>query len=72
MTFRAPWDVSCGHFSNAALGRYRAFVTDHKRTVAIQTRRGIVVVSPDQPQAFVDALASFARPGAQLRYSHRT
>jgi hypothetical protein len=44
------------HFSNTALGRYRAFVTDYKRTVVIDTPRGIVVVSPDRPEAFVDAI----------------
>lgn len=45
-----------GHFSNAALGRYRAFVTDFKRTVVLDTPRGIVVVSPDRPDDFVSAL----------------
>jgi hypothetical protein len=45
-----------GHFSNAALGRYRAFVTDFKRTVVVHTPRGIVVVSPDRPDDFVSAL----------------
>ena len=44
-----------GHFSNAALGRYRAFVTDFKRTVVIRTARGTVVVSPDRPQEFAAA-----------------
>jgi hypothetical protein len=51
-----------GHFSNAALGRYRAFVTDFKRTVVLDTPRGIVVVSPDQPEAFVVAVEHAARP----------
>lgn len=45
-----------GHFSNAALGRYRAFVTDFKRTVVIDTPHGILVVSPDRPDQFVAAL----------------
>ena len=45
-----------GYFSNAALGRYRAFVTDFKRTVVLDTPRGIVVVSPDRPDDFVRAL----------------
>jgi hypothetical protein len=45
-----------GHFSNAALGRYRAFVTDFKRTVVLDTPRGIVVVSPDRPDDFVSAV----------------
>jgi hypothetical protein len=46
-----------GHFSNAALGRYRAFVTDHKRTVVIETAQGKVVVSPDRPDDFVEAVS---------------
>jgi hypothetical protein len=50
-----------GHFSNAALGRYRAFVTDFKRTVVVETPRGIVVVSPDRPDQFVAAVEDAAR-----------
>lgn len=51
-----------GHFSNATLGRYRAFVTDFTRTVVIDTPRGIVVVSPDQPDDFVAAVEDAIRP----------
>jgi hypothetical protein len=51
-----------GYFSNAALGRYRAFVTDFKRTVVITTQKGIVVVSPDRPEEFAAAIE-------QVRYS---
>lgn len=51
-----------GHFSNADLGRYRAFVTDFKRTVVLQTARGVVVISPDRPEQFVAALEHAARP----------
>ena len=50
-----------GYFSNAALGRYRAFVTDFRRTVVLETPRGIVVVSPDRPEAFVAALEHSTR-----------
>jgi hypothetical protein len=50
-----------GWFSNSALGRYRAFVTDFTRTVVLDTPRGIVVVSPDQPDAFVAAIERAAR-----------
>lgn len=53
-----------GLFSNAALGRYRAFVTDHKRTVVLEMPRGIVVVSPDRPHAFVDAIGAAAQRSA--------
>ena len=51
-----------GTFSNAALGRYRAFVTDLKRTVVLDTPRGIVVVSPDRPEDFVAAVQRVAGP----------
>jgi len=42
-----------GWFCNAALGRYRAFVTDPNRTVVLQLSRGTVVVSPSAPSDFV-------------------
>lgn len=45
-----------GHFSNSRLGRYRAFVTDMTRTVVLTTPRGLVVVSPDDPEEFVRAV----------------
>lgn len=51
-----------GRFSNGALGRYTAFVTDLKRTVVVETPKGIVVVSPDSPAAFVDTLERVTRP----------
>ena len=52
-----------GRFSNAALGRYRAYVTDHKRTVVIETPQGILVVSPDRPEHFIAAVtAASAEP----------
>ena len=45
-----------GHFSGSGLGRYRAFVTDPARTVILETRCGIVVVSPDDPRQFVEGV----------------
>lgn len=50
-----------GRFSGSGLGRYHAFVTDPGRTVVVNTKRGIVVVSPDRPPEFVDAVAGAAR-----------
>lgn len=47
-----------GRFSNAALGRYRAYVTDHKRTVVIDSPHGILVVSPDRPEQFIAAITA--------------
>lgn len=46
-----------GRFSGSGLGRYHAFVTDPRRTVVLTTRQGIVVVSPDRPDDFVEAVS---------------
>jgi hypothetical protein len=46
-----------GRFSNAALGSYHAFVTDFRRTVVLETPRGVLVVSPDDPHEFTAAIA---------------
>lgn len=46
-----------GVFRNAALGRYRAFVTDPARAVVLRRRRGSVVVSPADSQAFLRHVA---------------
>jgi hypothetical protein len=50
-----------GRFAGSDLGRYHAYVTDPEKTVVLKTSRGIVVVSPDQPEAFLAALP--APPG---------
>lgn len=50
-----------GHFSGSGLGRYRAFVTDPARTVVLETKRGIVVVSPDRPAEFAETVKTMAR-----------
>ena len=50
-----------GRFSNSALGRYHAYVTDFSRTVVLDTPRGIVVVSPDDPYAFMTAVAEVVK-----------
>lgn len=50
-----------GHFAGSGLGRYRAFVTDPNRTVIVESGRGIVVVSPDDPERFADAIAMETR-----------
>jgi hypothetical protein len=49
-----------GHFSGSGLGRYRAFVTDPARTVILETRKGVVVVSPDRPADFAQAVSACA------------
>jgi len=50
-----------GGFHNAELGSYRAFVTDHARTVVLRFpdragRDRVIVMSPDDPDAFVGLL----------------
>lgn len=42
-----------GYFRNRHLGGYRAFVTDPHRTVVLRYPERTVVVSPDDPAAFV-------------------
>ncbi len=54
-----------GLFENAALGRYRAFVTDPKSAVVLQLESGVVVVSPAHPQAFLGHLQLVA-PGVSV------
>ena len=50
-----------GRFRNAELGSYRAFATDQSRTVVLRFpgRAGseVLVMSPDDPEAFVALLA---------------
>lgn len=43
-----------GVFRNSTLGRYRAFVTDPRRAVALRSPSRVVVVSPADPQAFLE------------------
>ena len=42
-----------GAFHNKKLGSYRAFATDPKRAVVLRFPERIVVVTPDNPEAFV-------------------
>jgi hypothetical protein len=46
-----------GLFSNRTLGRYRAFVTDPRHAVVLRLRDRVLVLSPANPGAFLDALA---------------
>jgi hypothetical protein len=45
-----------GSFRNRKLGSYRAYVTDVKNAVVIKLPSGVLVVSPDSPDRFVDAV----------------
>lgn len=50
-----------GLFWNRRLGRYRAYVTDLHRTVVLRFVTRTVVLSPRDPQAFVEQLGSTAK-----------
>jgi transcriptional regulator with XRE-family HTH domain len=45
-----------GRYHNGVLGHYRAYVTDPKNAVVLELGASKIVVSPDDPQAFVEAL----------------
>jgi hypothetical protein len=49
-----------GRFGNRKLGSYRAYVTDTKNSVVIRLATGVIVVSPDSPGRFVDAVKALA------------
>jgi|SRR5580704_12651255 hypothetical protein len=46
----------CGWFRNAKLGVYRAFCTDSAHAVVLRFPDRTVVVTPDQPGKFVEAV----------------
>jgi hypothetical protein len=48
-----------GVYQNRLLGRYRAFVTDPRRSVVLGLPDRIVVVSPADPGPFLEQLAMF-------------
>jgi hypothetical protein len=45
-----------GWYWNKRLGKYRAFVTDLNRTVVLRFGTRTVVVSPDDPEGFINEL----------------
>lgn len=46
----------CGWFRNKKLGLYRAFATDPKRSVVLRFGSQTIVVTPEDPAAFVEAI----------------
>lgn len=48
-----------GRFRNKKLGSYRAYLTDHKRAVVLELAKRILVVSPHDPTAFIQAFKQF-------------
>jgi hypothetical protein len=45
-----------GLYRNRALGRYRAFATDPKSSVVLVQRNRVLIVTPVDPRAFVEAV----------------
>lgn len=45
-----------GHYRNSVIGRYRAYVTDPANAVVLEFGERKIVVSPDDPQSFVETL----------------
>lgn len=54
-----------GLFRNRKLGSYRAFATDRRRAVVLQTTERTVVVTPDEPQRFLSVIRAMA-PQAEV------
>ena len=51
-----------GWYWNKQLGHYHAYVTDLKRTVVLRFATRRVVISPDDPAAFVEAMQPHLTP----------
>lgn len=45
-----------GWYWNKTLGSYRAFVTDPRRAVVLRYERRTLIVSPDEPERFIQEL----------------
>lgn len=50
-----------GWYRNTVIGRYRAYVTDTARGVVLEIGGEKIVVSPDDPEAFVESLRDAIR-----------
>jgi len=55
-----------GHFHNAVLGSYKAYATNELNIVVLEFASEKIVVTPDDPHEFVDALQA-AQAGLQAR-----
>lgn len=47
-----------GYFRNSILKSYKAYVTHREKTVVLTTEEGEIVISPDDPEAFVASITS--------------
>jgi hypothetical protein len=54
-----------GLFRNRTLGMYRAFVTDPARAVVLKTAGRTIVISPSEPEAFLEELRALV-PGVEI------
>lgn len=52
-----------GRFRNKTLGPYRAWVTDHRNAVVLELGDRTLVVSPSEPDAFVEQVKQLAIAG---------
>jgi len=50
-----------GHYHNVVLGSYKAYSTDEMNTVVLNFGEETIVVTPEEPYVFVDALQDAAR-----------
>jgi hypothetical protein len=50
-----------GYFRNRRLGSYKAYSTSNKHTVVIDVNGKKIVVSPDSPSEFVEAVQSIQK-----------
>ena len=48
-----------GYFRNKELGSYRALMTDRRRAVVLRFPSSVIVVSPDRPEDFVNAVSQY-------------
>lgn len=51
-----------GFYWSKKLGHYKAYVNDLNRTVVVRMKKRSAVLSPDDPQAFVDAVNALITP----------
>ncbi len=54
-----------GLYRNRDLGNYRAFVTDFHRTVILRFKKRTIVVSPEDPEAFVREIRDVTGVGTE-------
>ena len=55
---------TAGWYWSARFGRFRGYITNRQRLVVLRLERGVIVLSPDDPDAFVRHLSYFRGTGA--------